>query len=108
MTCSSFEAQYVPSRYSSTYTGTLAPSLTSLVRSFRTTLPAKCRFSRSSRLVSMVLASEVIGECPVDYYGHALRLDAGFRIAQNEPVGGFLVVVTVLQDQRDPFPAFVH
>ena len=28
----------------------------------------------------MAVTSEVIGECPIDYYGHALLLDAGFRI----------------------------
>ena len=37
------EAQYLPSRNSSTKTGTLAPTLTFRTRSLRTTLPAKCR-----------------------------------------------------------------
>ena len=70
-----------------TYTGTFAPSLTNLVKSLRTTLPAKCRLSRSSRPVSGVLISEVIGERPVDSHFHALLLDAGFDILQDEAVG---------------------
>src|SRR6266436_1328522 len=108
ITASSLEAQYVPRRYSSTYTGTLAPSLTSLVRSLRTTLPGKCRFSRSSSPLSITWLSEIIGERPVDYYFHALLLDAIFRVLEDQPIRRLLVVVSVLQDEVDPLFAFVQ
>jgi hypothetical protein len=36
--------------------------------------------------VSGVLVSEVIGECPVNNYFHALLLDAGFGVPQHEAV----------------------
>ncbi|CKF43974.1 Uncharacterised protein [Streptococcus pneumoniae] len=42
---SSSVAQYIPSKYSSTYTGTFAPSLIFFVKSLRTTFPAKCAFN---------------------------------------------------------------
>src|SRR5437879_12230746 len=41
MATGSSVAQYFPSRYSRTKTGTLAPTLTLRTRSLRTTLPAK-------------------------------------------------------------------
>src|SRR5919106_6253669 len=41
MAAGSSVAQYLPSRYSSTKTGTLAPTLTLRTRSLRTTFPAK-------------------------------------------------------------------
>src|ERR1017187_9271735 len=97
MTSSSLEAQYVPRRYSSTYTGTFAPSLSSLVKSLRTTFPAKFWLSRLSRLKSINLFSEVIGKGPVDYDRHALLLDTGFGVPQDQPVWNFLDVLAVLQ-----------
>src|SRR2546428_13981294 len=48
MASSSDEAQYLPSRYSRTKTGTLAPTLTLRTRSLRTTVPAKRRLTLSS------------------------------------------------------------
>src|SRR5690625_720636 len=59
---SSSDAAYWPSRYSSTYEGTIALPLTALKRSFRTTAPAKCSLILSSRVdlvgaVSVVSAS---------------------------------------------------
>ncbi len=45
---SSDEAQYLPSRYSRTKTGTLTPTLIRRTRSLRTTLPAKTRLTLSS------------------------------------------------------------
>src|SRR6266699_2509256 len=95
MTSSSFEAQYVPRRYSSTYTGTLAPSLTSLVKSFRTTRPAKCWFSRSSRLVSIAVVSEIIGKGPVNDDVYTGLLDPGGRIAQHETIACFFIIGAV-------------
>ena len=41
MAAGSSVAQYLPSRYSRTKTGTLAPTFTLRTRSLRTTLPAK-------------------------------------------------------------------
>src|ERR1039458_5802405 len=108
MTSSSLEAQYVPRRYSSTYTGTFAPSLRSLVRSLRTTFPAKCWLSKSSRLESIGLLSEVIGKGPVDCYRYALLLDTGFGVPQDQPIWNFLVVLAVLQHQRNPLLTFFH
>ena len=40
-TSSSSVAQYMPNKYSKTYTGTFAPSFIFFVKSFLTTLPAK-------------------------------------------------------------------
>src|SRR5688500_8997981 len=49
MAAGSSDAQYLPSRYSSTNTGTFAPTFTLRTRSLRTTLPAKAAFAfRSS------------------------------------------------------------
>src|SRR5712692_8957251 len=108
MTSSSLEAQYVPKRYSSTYTGTFAPSLTSLVKSFLTTRPAKCLFRRSSRLVSTAVVSEIIGKSPVNDDVYTGLLDPGVRIAQHETVAYFFIVRALSQHQRHPFLALVH
>src|SRR3954447_20682936 len=51
MVASSSDAAYWPSRYSSTYDGTIALPLTALTRSLRTTTPAKCSLIFLSRAV---------------------------------------------------------
>src|SRR5688572_10120834 len=111
MTSSSVLAQCWPSRYSSTYTGTFAPSFTSLVRSLRTTLPAKWRLSRSSRLVSITVwfvALEVIAESPVNGHLDALVLHAGVGVPQHEAVRRLLVIPAILEDEADPLLTLVH
>src|SRR4029450_7731072 len=108
MTSSSFVAQYVPRRYSNTYTGTFAPSLTNLVKSLRTTRPAKCRFRRSSRLVSTAVVSEIIGKGPINHDVHPFLFDPRFRVSQHEVARRVFVVRAVPQHQRYPFLALIH
>ena len=81
----------MPSRYSSTYTGTLAPSFRRLVRSLRTILPGKCSTSfasRSSALsVSFCMSEvEVILYCQVDAHRNALKFDFALSIAEHQKV----------------------
>ena len=101
MAAGSSVAQYFPSRYSSTKTGTFAPTFTLRTRSLRTTLPAKtdAAFWSSSawltfrvRLVTSILSQasqfSTAGRIEqadahrllpdlldVDHHGHGVRLD---------------------------------
>src|SRR5512135_3575716 len=64
MTAGSSVAQYLPSRYSRTNTGTLAPTLTLRTKSLRTTFPAKTSVALRSSSGMSVLPSE--GDCVLD------------------------------------------
>src|SRR6516165_17854 len=65
MAAGSSVAQYLPSRYSSTKTGTLAPTFTFRTKSLRTTLPAKA---------DAVFWSSVDMAAPSEGRGHDLDL----------------------------------
>ena len=100
----------MPSKYSSTYTGTFAPSLISLVRSLRTTLPAKWVLSRVSRLtedkasvkivvVSVVMSSirissKIIAKRQVHLDGHSQQFNVADRIANHQVIVLLWVVRT--------------
>src|SRR6185312_9273935 len=73
MVASSLVAQYWPSRYSSTYEGTMALPFTAFTKSLRTTRPAKCSLILSSSwLMRGCLEIEFAGERAVDRIAHRL------------------------------------
>src|SRR5262245_17728553 len=85
MAIASDEAQYFPRRYSSTKTGTLAPTFTFRTRSLRTTLPGKAS--------ATLLSSKSIASCSLIFlpcYLHRNR-----RCVLESPVSPHL-------DNKDP------
>src|SRR5262245_31964620 len=82
---SSEDAQYLPSKYSRTNTGTFAPTFTLRTRSFRTTLPANSRFTLSSRASRVGTGVLVMG------LSHSkTNRDVGWRPVQLRIAGGVL------------------
>src|SRR6266581_7757318 len=84
MAVGSSVAQYLPSRYSSTYTGTLAPTLTLRTRSLRTTFPANTSLAFWSSSSIIVLPSDILwldGDRHLDIV-EASQFSPGHRIKQ--------------------------
>ena len=101
MATSSDDAQYLPSRYSRTKTGTFAPTFTLRTRSLRTTLPAKSRLalsSSASRAGTVPVAHVSDSQLHGDVFGRPVELRVGRRVQHDHAEGRHAVVAELERD----------